>query len=107
MEEGIRNLKHWYEQSKCKTKTKVDSRGNVKNKGKWDKKKARPQGTNNKENVTPPKRCNTSDKGQVHRDEQKKKDGVWKRIECWICGKDHRRRDCLQNQGARPQIYSA
>ena len=41
LEEAIRKLKHCYEKFKCETKTKPYWRGNVKNKGKWDKKRAR------------------------------------------------------------------
>jgi len=63
LEEDIRKLKYCYEQSKRNTETKLSWGGNVKNKGKWDKKRARPQGTDNKENVAPPKRFNTSDRG--------------------------------------------
>jgi len=42
LEEAIRKLRHCYEQSKRQTKTKLDLRGDVKRKGKWDKKRARP-----------------------------------------------------------------
>jgi len=38
LEEAIRKMKNFYEQSKHQTKTKTDWRVNAKNKGKWDKK---------------------------------------------------------------------
>lgn len=38
LEEAIRKLKHFYEQSKCRFKTKQNWKGNDKNKWKWDKK---------------------------------------------------------------------
>jgi len=28
-------------------------------------------------------------------------------LQCWICGKDHRKKDCPLHQGGRPHIYSA
>jgi len=49
LEEAIQKLKHCYEQSKRKSETKQDWRGNAKNKGKWDKKRTRPQNIGNKE----------------------------------------------------------
>eukprot|EP00253_Pinus_taeda_P002202 PITA_02202 len=101
LEEVIGKLKHYYEQLKHKTETKTNSRDNVKNKGKWDKKQARPQGTDNKENVAPPKRFHASNRGQGHRSKEKSKDRCWKPIECWTCGKDHHMRDYPHNQGGR------
>lgn len=62
MEEAIQKIKHCYEQSKRRTETKPDWRGNVINKGKWDKKRGRPHGIDNKENVALPKRFNALDK---------------------------------------------
>jgi len=64
LEEAIQKLRHCYKKSKCITETKEDWRGNAKNKGKWDIKRARRQDIGNKENVTPPKKFNASDRGQ-------------------------------------------
>ena len=66
MEEAIQKLKHYYEQLNHRTETKPDWKGNVKNKGKWDKKQVRPHDSGNKENVAPPKRLNAFDRGQGH-----------------------------------------
>jgi len=63
LEEAIQNIKNLYEQLKHKIETKLVWRDNERNKGKWDKKWARPQSTNNKENVAPPKRFNALDRG--------------------------------------------
>ena len=38
LEEAIRNLKHCYEQFKHNIQTMPNSKGNMNNKGKWDKK---------------------------------------------------------------------
>jgi len=62
---------------------------NAKNKGKWDKKRARPQGIGNKENVVPSNKFNASHKGQRFQSEEKNRDAGWKPIECWTCRKDH------------------
>jgi len=42
---------------------KPDWRGKIKNKGKWDKKRVRPHDLGNKDNVSPLKRFNASDRG--------------------------------------------
>ena len=63
LEEAIRELKHSYQQSKCKSKAKRDWKGNAKIKGKWDKKRMRPQDSCNKENVALPKRFNALSRG--------------------------------------------
>ena len=42
LEEDIRKLRHCYEQLRHKTETKPNWRGNAKNKGKLDRKRARP-----------------------------------------------------------------
>ena len=62
LDETIRKLKHC-EQSKRKSETKPYWKGNAKNKGKWDKKRVRPQGIGNKENATPSKKFNAFDRG--------------------------------------------
>lgn len=62
LEEAIRKLKHCYEQSKHRIVTKTTWKDNERNKRKWDKKRARPQSIDNKENVAPPKRFNASDR---------------------------------------------
>lgn len=90
MEEANRKLRHCYEQSKRKTKTKPDWRGNEKNKGKYDIKKARPRDIGKKENAAPPRRFNASDRGHGHRYEEHNKEPM----QCWTCGGDHRMRDC-------------
>ena len=74
LEEAIRNLMHCYEKSKCIIETKPVWRGNERNKGKWDKKKARPQSIDNKENVAPSKRFNVSDRG--HGQELRRRTGM-------------------------------
>jgi len=43
--------------------TKPYYKGNAKNKGKWDKKRARPQGIGNKDNVAPLNKFNELDRG--------------------------------------------
>lgn len=48
-----------------------------------------------------------SDKGQGFRSGEQNKETGWKPIKCCTCGKYHRMRDCLQNQGGKPYIYSA
>ena len=63
LEEAIKKLKHCYEQSNHRSKTKPDWKGNAKNKGKWDKKRARPHDTCNKENATPFNKFNAFDRG--------------------------------------------
>jgi len=52
LEEAIRKLKYFYEQSKCRSKTRPDWRGNYNNKGNWDK-----------ESVARPNKFNRSGKG--------------------------------------------
>lgn len=66
-------------------------KGNAKKKGKWDKKRARPQGTSNKENVVPYKKFNAWNRGEGFRSKENNRDACWKPIECWTCGKDRRR----------------
>ena len=105
LEVSIQKLKHFYEQSKCKFEPKHDLKRNDKVKGKWPPKRGRPQDASEKENVFPYKRFNTTEKGHG---EQQARGGGREPLQCWICGKDHRKRDCTQYQsGSRPQIYSA
>lgn len=63
LEESIRKLKHCYEQSKRRSETRQDWKGNDKNKGKCDNKKTRPQAKGKKENIALPKKFNASDRG--------------------------------------------
>ena len=49
-------------------------KGNARNKGKWDKKKARPQGIGNKENAMPSRNFNAFDRGQGLQFEEQNKD---------------------------------
>ena len=64
LEEVIWKLNHCYEQSKCIYETKLNWKGNGRNKGKWDKKRLRPHDTCNKENAAPHKNFNASVKGR-------------------------------------------
>lgn len=107
LEETIQKLRRFYEQLKKRSKTKRDRKGNAKNKGKWDRKLEIPKGTSNKENLVPSKKLITSDRGQGHQYEEQNKEVGWNPIVHWTCGKDHHRKDCPQNQGGRPQIYSS
>ena len=63
LQEVIGKLKHCYEYSKRKSKPKQGWKGNDKTKGKWDKKRTRPQEISNKVNVMSPKKFNASDRG--------------------------------------------
>lgn len=103
LEEAIRKLKHCYEQSKHKVKHKHDLKINEKAKGKWPPKRGRhEQDASEKENAISYKRFNTSKKGHV---EQQARGGGREPLLCWICGKDHNKRDWLQYHiGGRPQI---
>jgi len=60
------------------------------------------QDIGNKENTTLHKKLNAYDKGKGFQFEDHNKDGGWKPIQCWTCGKDHHRRDFPQHQGGRP-----
>lgn len=66
LEEIIQKLRHCYEQSKRISKTKPYWKGNARNKGKWDKKRTRPHGTNHKDNVATSKKFKSSDRGKGH-----------------------------------------
>lgn len=70
LEEAIRNLRHCYEQLKYITESKSDLTGDIKNKDKWDKKRARPQGIDNNEDVAPPKKFIASNRGQGYQTEE-------------------------------------
>lgn len=105
--EAIRNLKHCYEKSKCRSETKHDWKQNENTKSKWDKKRSRPQDIGNNENASPPKKFNAYDRGQGFQFEEKNKGDGMNPLQCWTCGKDHQRRDCPKYQGGRPQIYSS
>ena len=105
MEEAIRKLKHYYEQSKHKVEPKHDFKINEKAKGKWPPKRGRPQDASEKYNAVPYKRFNTAKKG--HGEQQTRGSGR-EPLQCWICGKDHRKRDCLKYwSGGRPHIYNS
>lgn len=106
LEDAILKLKHYYKQSKRISKTKIDMKENNKNKGKWHKKRARPQDKSNKENAIPHKKFNTYDRGQEICYKQNKGDDR-KPVQCWTCGKHHRQRYFPQHQGGRLQIYNA
>ncbi len=78
---------------------------NDKDKGKWPPKRGRPQYASEKEHIVPYKRFNTTEKGHG---KQQARGGGREPLQCWICGKDHRKRGCPQYQsGGIPQIYSA
>ncbi len=51
LEKAIQNLKHCYEQSKCKVEPKHDLKRNDKDKGKWPPKRGRPQNASEKDNA--------------------------------------------------------
>jgi len=61
-EEVIKKLKHYYRKSMHKSETKQDWNDSDNNKGKFDKKRTRPQEIGNKENATPHKMFNASDR---------------------------------------------
>lgn len=104
MEDAIQNLKHRYEQSKCKVVPKHDLKRIKNAKGKWTLKQGRPEDESGKDNAVPYRGFNTVEKGHV---EQHVSGNGTKPLQCWICGKDHRRRDFpLHQSGGRPQIYS-
>ena len=63
LEEAIRKLKHFYEQSKPKVDPERDLKGNEKVKGKWPPKRGRPQDASEKENVVIYKKFNAVEKG--------------------------------------------
>ena len=63
LEETIRNLKHCHDQSKCKTDSNKDWKGNENNKGKWAKKRGKPHDTDGKENVVMYEKFNSADRG--------------------------------------------
>ena len=51
------------------------------------------------------KKFNTAEKGHG---EKQARGGGREPLQCWICGKDHRKRDCPQyHNGGISQIYSA
>ena len=80
-------------------------KGNEKVKGKWLAKRGRPQDASEKENIVPYKRFNTIEK---RHGERQARCGGREPLECWICGKDRCKRDCLLYQsGGRPHIYNA
>eukprot|EP00253_Pinus_taeda_P028189 PITA_28189 len=98
-------LKEEKAKSKQKVELKHDLKRSEKAKGKWPPKRGRPQDESEKDNADPYKRFNTTKKG---RGEQKSRGGSKEPLQCWICGKDHCKQDCLQYQsGGRPQIYNA
>jgi len=63
LEEVIRKLEHYYEQSKSKPKSQKSWKWKDKAKGKWQQKIIRPQDANEKENVAPYKKFNGSQHG--------------------------------------------
>lgn len=93
-EEVIGKLKHCYQNSKHKSRPKQDWKGNEKAKGKWAKKRSRPQDTGDKENVGFYKKSNVADIRHGFQHEEQDKDDGRKPMQCWICGGEHRRRYC-------------
>jgi len=93
LEEIIGKSKHCYEQSMCKTRSQHGWKGKEKGKGKWKPKRKRPLNEEAKENVAPYKKFNIA--RWVHGlQQQNKSDGTgW--LQCWTCGKEHLRRDCV------------
>jgi len=77
---------------KHKFEPKHDLKTNEKAKRKWPQKRGRPQDVTEKENVVPYKRFNTAEKG---RGEQWARGSGMEPLQCWICGQDHHKRDCL------------
>lgn len=105
LEDVIGKLTHYYEQSKHKNEYQQGWKGKDKGKGKWKLKRTKPHNPKEKENVAPYKKFNVA--RQVHGSQQQNiGDGIGQ-LECCTCGKEHLKRDCLQNQGVRPHIYSA
>lgn len=70
LEEGIIKSKNCYEQSKHESETKQDSKGNDKNKGKWNKKRGILPDTSKKENTFPHKNFNITDRRQRFKSEE-------------------------------------
>jgi len=70
-------------------------KGDDKIKGKWPSKKVRHQDVDEKENVSPYKKFNVVDKGRGSQlgEQQTRGDGRGP-LQCWICGKDHCKKDC-------------
>lgn len=91
LEEAIRKLKHCYEQSKRRVDPNHDLKIIEKATGKWPPNRVRTQDASEKYNVVPYKRFNTAEKGHG---EQQARGGGREPLQCWICGKDHRKRDC-------------
>ena len=58
-----------------------------------------------KENVAPYKKFNVARQG--HGSLQKNRGDGTERLECWICGKEHLKKYCLQYHSGRPQVYNA
>lgn len=108
VEDVIGKLKHCYQQSMCKTKSQRRWKGKENEKGKWQLKKTRSQNAEEKENVAPYKNFNVVRQGHGQQPEGHHNRGDDKgQLQFWACGKQHVKRYCLQNQGDRPQIYSA
>ena len=84
-----------------------DGKGRIKDKckGKWQLKRTSPQNVEEKENVAPQKKFNVARQG--HGSQQQHRGDSTRWLECWTCDKEQLKRDCPNNQGCLPQIYSA
>eukprot|EP00253_Pinus_taeda_P006366 PITA_06366 len=108
LEEFIGKLKHCYEQSKRKNESQHGWKGKYKGRGKWRPNRTRPQHADGEENVAPQKRFNAARQGYGPQQQRKQHRGEdTGQLECWTCGEEHLRRDCLSYQGGRPKMYSA
>lgn len=102
LKEVIGKLKHCYEQSKHNSYPKWGWKGNDKTKGKRNNKRGRPWDVGNKENTKSYKKFNAVDIGNGSQPEEKNKRDGRKPLQCWTCGREHRKRDYPQHQGGKP-----
>ena len=79
-------------------------KGNEKAKGRWPPKQEIPKDVGEEESVVPYNKFSTTRKGLG---EQHTRGDDRAPLQCWICGKDHRKMDFPQYQGGRTHIYSA
>lgn len=88
------------------TELKRDWKGNYKTKGRLPSKRARHQDVGENKNVAPYKKFNVVEKGHgPHPGEKQNKGSGRELLQCWICGKDHHKKDCLLYHGGRYHIY--
>jgi len=70
-------------------------------------KRTRPQDVGEKENFVPYKKFNVVGQGHGSQPGGKKKKCEGKgQLQCWICGKEHFRKDFTSHHGGSPEIYN-